>query len=179
MGLEAQKIRVAFYRGKGGWLHKFIRWWTKSPYSHAELILPDGKTWVSISPFLTSRVAPRIKYRVDHNDWDYLVFELNWREPVQKYQLDQLYKFIDSTQGSKYDWTGMIMSQLCPFLIKRRNKWYCSEWIAHALVNSRIVMWDDIHLYDTPDLSPGKLYVLLQEYKIANQSKGDEDNEKR
>lgn len=40
-------------------------------------------------------------------------------------------------------------------------------------------MWDDMRIYDTPDLSPGKLYVLLQEYKIANQSKGDEDNEKR
>lgn len=177
--LELQKIRIAFYKGKGSWIHKVIRWWTKSQYSHAELILPDGKTWVSISPFLTSRVAPRIKHEVNHEDWDCIVFELNWRSPVRDYQLNQLYKFIDSTQGSKYDWTGMILSQLCPFLVKRRNKWYCSEWIAHALVNSRIVMWDDMRIYDTPDLSPGKLYVLLQEYKIAHQSKGDEDNEKR
>tara|TARA_B100000683_G_scaffold124572_1_gene122056 strand:+ start:462 stop:980 length:519 start_codon:yes stop_codon:yes gene_type:complete len=156
------QIQVAFYKGGEGLLHRIIRWWTKSPYSHAELIMPDGKTWVSISPFLTSRVAPRIKYEVEDPDhWEYLTFDLNFREPVRAYQLDQLYKFIDSTQGSKYDWTGMIMSQVCPFLIKRRDKWYCSEWIAHALVNSRIVMWDDMHLYDTPDLSPGKLYDIL------------------
>ena len=176
--MEQQKIRIAFFKGKGGWIHKIIRWWTKSPYSHAELILPDGKTWVSISPFLTSRVAPRIKYEVEKGDWDYISFSLNWREPVRDYQLDQLYKFIDDTQGSKYDWVGMIMSHFCPYLIKRRNKWYCSEWIAHALVNSRIVMWDDMHLYDTPDLSPGKLYVLLCEYKIAEKSRGDKKNEK-
>ena len=156
------EVRVAFYKGvSDGWTHRIIRWWTGSPYSHAELILPDGKTWVSISPFLTSRVAPRIKHKVDDGDWDYLTFELSHRDPVRAYQLDQLYKFIDMTQGSKYDWTGMILSQICPFLIKRRSKWYCSEWIAHALVNSRIIMWDDMSLYDTPDLSPGKLFALL------------------
>ena len=160
------EIQIAFYKGTGSWVHKTIRWWTKSPYSHAELIMPDGKTWISISPFLTSRVAPRIKCKVDPNDWDYLTFPLSWRPPVHAYQISQLYKFIDMTQGAKYDWTGMVMSQLCPFLIKRRNKWYCSEWIAHALVNSRIVMWDDLRLYDTPDLSPGKLYNLLSDYMV-------------
>ena len=164
------QIQVAFFKGEAGLLHKVIRWWTKSPYSHAELIMPDGKTWISISPFLNSRVTARIKHRVENpEEWEYLTFNLSWREPVRKYQLDQLYKFIDMTQGSKYDWTGMIMSQLCPYLIKRRNKWYCSEWIAHALVNSRVIMWDDLRLYDTPDLSPGKLYSLLRAKCIHGQ----------
>jgi hypothetical protein len=162
------KIRIAFFKGSEGPLHRFIRWWTKSKYSHAELVMPDGKTWISISPFLSSRVSARIKgNEVNPENWDYLDFYLNWREPVKDYQLNQLYKFIDKTQGCKYDWTGMIMSQLCPFLVKRRDKWYCSEWIAHAMVNARIVMWDDIHLYDTPDLSPGKLYELLEPHAQA------------
>ena len=157
------QIQVAFYKGQGGWIHKLIRWWTKSPYSHVELVLPDGKTWISISPFLTSRVAPRIRHRIDNPDaWDYLVFKLSDRPPVQEYQLAQLYKFIDVTQGAKYDWVGMVMSHFCPYLIKRKERWYCSEWIAHALVNSRIIMWDDLRLYNIPDLSPGKLYNLLR-----------------
>ena len=161
------EIKIAFYCGKGGWIHKVIRWWTKSPYSHAELILPDGKTWVSISPFLTSRVAPRIRHKLENpQDWHFLVFPLSEREPVRNYQLDQLYKFIEHTQGSKYDWIGMIASQMTPFLIKRRDKWYCSEWIAHAMVNSRIIMWDDINVFDTPDLSPGKLYSVLRNLGI-------------
>jgi len=165
-------IKIAFYKGKPGFLHKVIRWWTKSSYSHAELIMPDDKTWVSISPFLTSRVASRQKDTIDNpDDWDYLTFDLNWRKPVREYQLRQLDKFIAETGGCKYDWVGMLMSQFCPYLIKRRDKWYCSEWIAHALVNSRIVMWDDIRIYDTPDLSPGKLYDVLFEGGFANESK--------
>jgi hypothetical protein len=160
-------ITIAFFKGyKSSRLHRFIRWWTKSPYSHAELILPDNVTWMSISPFLSSRVGARVKRDItdistSSNDWDYLTFKLNSRDAVKAYQISQLDRFIEETTGSQYDWAGLILSHLSPYLIKRRGKWYCSEWIAHALVNSRIIMWDDIRLYDTPDLSPGKLYNIL------------------
>ena len=96
--------------------------------------MPDGVTWVSISPFLSSTVSSRIKTNPDPDDWDYLTFPLSWRDPVQKYQLHQLHKFIENTQGSKYDWAGMILSHLSSYVIKRKDRWYCSEWIAHALV---------------------------------------------
>ena len=161
-----QEIKIAFYKGRGGFLHKIICWWTKSPYSHAELILPDNLTWVSISPFLSARVAARSKYQIENlEDWDFLNFNLSWRDPVQKYQLKQLYDFIDETNGSKYDWFGMILSQMCPYLIKHRDRWYCSEWIAHALVKARIVRWDILRIYGTPNLSPGKLYQILKDFK--------------
>ena len=160
------KIKVAFFKGdKHLRLHRFIRWWTKSPYSHAELVLPDGEQWAGISPFLTSRVGIREKSISPENqkaNWDYLTFTLNWREPVREYQVSQLNKFIEKTMGSRYDWIGLIISNLTPFLVKKRDRWYCSEWIAHALVNARIVMWDDMDLYDTPEMSPGKLYNLLK-----------------
>ena len=162
------KIKIAFFKGdKKRWLHRFIRWWTKSEYSHAELIMPGGNEWVGISPFLTSRVGIREKTlsTEDQKDnWDYLTFTLNWREPVREYQFRQLNKFIQETLGSKYDWVGLIISNLTPFLVKKRDKWYCSEWIAHALVNARVVMWDDMNLYDTPEMSPGKLYDLLLDH---------------
>jgi hypothetical protein len=160
------EIKVAFYRGKGNWKNKIIRWWTKSPYSHAELILPDGITWVSISPFLTSTVSARSAYQVKNlDDWDFLTFDLSWREPVRNYQVEQLHNFIGETNGAKYDWVGMILSQMFPYLIKHRDKWYCSEWIAHALVKARVVKWEKLQIYRTPNLSPGKLYELLKNYK--------------
>ena len=126
--------------------------------------MPDNERWVGISPFLTSTVGIREKNISTENqkeNWDYLTFTLNWREPVREYQINQLNKFIEKTLGCRYDWIGLIISNLTPFLVKKRNKWYCSEWIAHALVNARIVMWDDMDLYDTPEMSPGKLYELL------------------
>ena len=162
------KIKIAFFKGdKKGLLHRFIRWYTKSTYSHAELIMPDGEQWVGISPFLTSRVGIREKCISPENqkdNWDYLTFTLNWRDPVREYQVSQLNRFIEKTMGSKYDWVGLIISNLTPFLVKKRDRWYCSEWIAHALVNARIVMWDDMDLYDTPEMSPGKLYDLLLDH---------------
>ena len=160
------EVKVAFYKGKGGWKNKIIRWWTKSPYSHAELVLPNGITWISISPFLTAKVAARSVYQVENlEDWDFLSFELSWREPVREYQIKQLYGFIEETNGAKYDWTGMILSQVFPYLIKHRDRWYCSEWIAHALVKARVVKWDKLQIYRTPNLSPGKLYEILKEYE--------------
>jgi hypothetical protein len=160
---KIRSVKIAFFKGyKRKYLHRFIRWWTKSNYSHAELVMPDDETWIGISPFLGSRVAARKKTLDENEDvWDFLTFNLSWRAPVREYQLTQLQKFIDKTSGSKYDWTGVIISNLTSFLVKKRDRWYCSEWIAHALVNSRIVMWDDINLFDTPDLNPGKLYELL------------------
>ncbi len=170
--MEKQQIKIAFYKGDPGRLHRFIRWWTKSKYSHAELVMPDGETWWSISPFLDSDVSPRHRPMLEHPDrWDYLTFDLNWRKPVREYQMTQLNKFIEETRGHRYDWIGMLLSQCTPFLIKRRDKWYCSEWIAHALVNSRIVMWDNLKIYDTPDMSPGKLYDILLETKLCNEAK--------
>ena len=69
---EIPKIRIAFFKGeKTSRLHRFLRWYTKSDYSHAELILPDGETWVGISPILTSRVGMRQKDpTLCLEDWD-------------------------------------------------------------------------------------------------------------
>ena len=49
------KIKIAFYAGEGNYINRIIKWWTKSPYSHAELIMPDN-TWIGISPFKTSKI---------------------------------------------------------------------------------------------------------------------------
>ena len=60
------KIKIAFYKGKGDILNGIVRWWTKSVYSHAELVLPDGVSWIGISPFLKSKVASRKKLIIDY-----------------------------------------------------------------------------------------------------------------
>ena len=52
------------------------------------------------------------------------------------------------------------------------------------MVNSRIVMWDDLSLYNTPDLSPGKLYCLLTDVSLRLRledklAKGNKEHENR
>lgn len=154
-------IRIAFYKNGEGAIHKIIRWYTDSKYSHAELVMPDGVTWITISPVYNSRVTPRVVLDYDESKWDFIELPLSWREPVKKYQKEQLNKFVQETAGNRYDWPGMLLSNLSPFKVRRANRWYCSEWIAHALLYSRVVMWDELKMYNVPDMSPGKLCDLL------------------
>lgn len=152
-----QTIKVAFFKGStDSRLHRFVRWWTKSTYSHAEIVLDEGKTWISISPFLFSKIQKRTEVVEPECDWDFLEI------PVSKCQLAALEDFIEETMGDGYDWFGMISSQLLPLIIKGKRKWYCSQWIAHALAHAGIFKWSKVGMYDVPDLHPGRLYEILR-----------------
>jgi hypothetical protein len=152
---DEMKVKVAFYKGKGSWKNRVIRWWTKSKYSHAELIMPDNFTWISISPLLTSKVQSRINTDFNPEIWELVSIE------VSAEQVQVINDFFEETKGCKYDWIGMILSQFLPCKIKHRHRWYCSEWIAYALRISDVFNWKTIKIYDQTDLSPQRLYEIL------------------
>jgi hypothetical protein len=153
------KIKVAFYRGEGDIVNKLVRWWTKSPYSHSELIMPDGVTWIGISPFKNSKLLSRPNLHYKKEEWDFIELEVN------EQQVAVIEEFYCVTQDCEYDWIGMILSQFLPFHIKRKNKWYCSEWIAYALRISCIIDWRIIKIYDRADLSPAVLHEIIMASK--------------
>jgi len=153
------KVKIAFYKEKAGWIDRVIRWWTKSPYSHVEMVMPDNYTWMGISPFLTGQVDKRTKTDFDPEKWDFVSLEIN------ELQHEIIQDFFTETKGCKYDWIGMLLSQCLPFHIKRKNKWYCSEWIAYALRIAGVIDWKIIKIYDQADLSPGKLYSIIMAQK--------------
>ncbi len=160
------KINIAFYKKQDSWLHKVVSWWTKSPYIHAELTFPDKKTWISISPFLNSKVSARTKDDADPEDWDFIDFD------ITEEQHETILDFYNETKGCKYDWIGMILSQFLPYVIKRRERWYCSEWIAYALRIAGIFDWKIIKIYDRHDLSPGVLHkIALQQACVSELEK--------
>lgn len=146
---------MAFFKGEGDWFNRVVRRWTKSPYSHAELVLPDEVTWISISPFLTSKVSQRSKPVYDKTKWDFVSLE------VTDEQLETIMEFFSQTEGCGYDWIGMLLSQFLPFYIKRKRRWYCSEWIAYALRIACVIDWKTIKIYDRCDLSPQVLYNIV------------------
>ena len=102
-----------------------------------------------------TRVAARIRTPVADDEWSYLDFN------VSQGELCALRDFISETTGDGYDWIGMILSQVFPIIIKGKGRWYCSQWIAHALSWSGIVKWKKLGIYEFPDLHPGKLYEIL------------------
>jgi len=149
------EIKVAFYKGGGDLFNKIVRWWTKSPYSHTELILPDGVTWIRIGPFSSSKLCAIKKEKWDPKNWDFVTLK------VTQPQLDTIKEFFERTQGCKYDWWGMVLSHLIPFKIKQRGKWYCSEWIAHALRVSRVIDWKKARIFERAKISPATLYDII------------------
>ena len=159
------KIKVAFYKGKGNFINGIVRWWTKSVYSHAEIMLPDGITWIGISPFLKSKVASRKKIIIDYSEWDFV--DIN----VKQEQLDIIMEFFEYTERHGYDWIGMLLSQFLPCKIKHKKRWYCSEWIAYALRIACVIDWRIIKIYDRKDLSPAILYNLVVDIKNEENKK--------
>ena len=96
-----------------------IRWWTKSPYSHCELIV--GDLWYSSSLRDGGVRVMRIDPDPDH--WDFV--ELPWVEPVR------VKAFYAKTAGQRYSWADLIKRQI----FNREGDsdgYFCSEWCAGA-----------------------------------------------
>lgn len=149
------KIQIAFFKGKGSYVNSVVRWWTNSVYSHAEIVLPDGYTWIGISPYLKSKVDERKKISFEYKDWDFIDIK------ITEDQYNIIMEFYEDTKGQGYDWVGMLLSQFLPCKIKHKRRWYCSEWISYALRIACIIDWRKIRIYERKDLSPAVLHQLL------------------
>lgn len=151
-------IKVAFYKGEGLRRDKFVRWWTGSPYSHVELIMPSG-AMAGIRPPDDPIIRKRNSSEMIGEEWDLVSI------PVNISQLNLIRDFIDNTAGHGYDWVGMIASHLMPFKVSIPNKWYCSEWVAYALAVSKVIPKRQSFLYKSARISPGRLYRIIKALK--------------
>ena len=114
------KAKIALYKGKGDITDKLIRWWTKSKYSHVEIVM--GQTWTSISP-ITMRLKSRI-INANNDRWDFIDVE------IDKQNFDNI---ISKFYGCKYDWTGIFLSQFLPLGIQNPSRLFCSEFVAMVM----------------------------------------------
>ena len=76
------KARIAFYKAKGDIVDKSIRLWTRSKYSHCEIVI--GENWYSSSP---RDKGVRVKQIIDDNgSWDFIEtdIEINKRDNNKK-----------------------------------------------------------------------------------------------
>jgi len=120
---------LAFYKGKGDWTDWIIRKWTKSKYSHVELIIgePEDGIWYSSSPRSLRVEARHINYHSEN--WD--IVSVSGSE----YKVRNFYL---KTMGAKYDWMAIffsvgILKWYSKCLLQNPKKYICSEWCATAL----------------------------------------------
>ena len=131
------KAKLAFYKGEGRLFDKLVRRWTKSKYSHVEIVVDDN--WYS-SSYRDDGVRLKIMSSPNPDSWDYIDVEID---------MDILEAVFREHNGKGYDWLGIFFSQWIPLNIHQKSKCYCSEFCAEALQ------------FGKTNVSPSELYKLV------------------
>ncbi|MBA4009087.1 MAG: hypothetical protein C0486_09955 [Erythrobacter sp.] len=117
-------MRLAFYKGRrsgfAGLFDTAVRWWTRGPYSHVELVFPDGIAASSSNRDGGVRFK-RIDFAADR--WDFV--EIGGDEAAAE-------AWFDAHYGAGYDYLGLFGFVWRPEAGDNR-RWFCSEAIAAAL----------------------------------------------
>lgn len=126
---------IAYYLGRKEdnphtrWLDRIICFFTRSKYSHVELVYDYseisqvGLCWSS-SP-RDGGVRPR---RIDFNTGRWELFEV----PTEFTQEQIVSWFNETRKGSEYDWFGALGAYLS-WIRHNPNKWFCSEIVGECL----------------------------------------------
>jgi uncharacterized protein YycO len=140
--LDYSKCRVLLFRGRGI-VSGLIRWQTRGQYSHAAMLLPDGRvleSWEGAGVRIT-----------ELRDWAGVdVYEVPWMTAAQWQTAIAL---ATKHVGKKYDWWSVIR-----FVSRRKmpanDRWFCSELVFHALQAAGVNLLERI---DPAEVSPGML----------------------
>lgn len=120
---ELDTAYLAFYKGPAKdsfhkLSHQATCYWTKSKYSHVELVI-DGMCYSASARDggVRKKVIPNLN---DSGRWD--IFEVK----IDKEFALNLFKY---AEGLGYDYLGVTKFVL-PFIPESQTRWYCSEIVA-------------------------------------------------
>lgn len=117
---------LAFYKGKGSWVDRLIRWSTKGHVSHVELVAgfnEDGLAYCISASGLDGGV--RTKWiRLKLARWDVVKIEDHIKIDIE---------IMEKNIGKKYDFRGILTSQFLNLRRHNPEKWFCSEICAASL----------------------------------------------
>ena len=134
-------IQVAFYKKPGTTFDKFVRWRTKSQYSHVELLI-DG--W----GYSSSNRDGGVRRKVLDTSWGWDLYEIKLTDA----QALRLQYFWANTQGCRYDKLGLVGFLFGITALQHEDRYSCGEWCAGALG------------FDDPEIfTPQKLLESLPE----------------
>jgi len=118
-------MRAAFYKGTRpglpGIYNRLVRWWTRSAYSHCELVFRDG---LAASASFSDGGVRFKRIDFDPGHWD--IFEL-----PDAFELRARVWF-EQHAGQKYDLLGNLHFVFAP-VGDAKQRWFCSESAAAAL----------------------------------------------
>lgn len=118
-------MKAAFYCGTrpgiAGIYNRLVRWWTKSEFSHVELVTSAGGAWSA--SFADGGVRHKV---IDFDPKNWVLVDLPPAlEPAAV-------AWFDAHRGARYDLLGNLQFVISPFP-HSRERWFCSEAVAAAL----------------------------------------------
>lgn len=134
-------LDIALFRGRG-LLSAAIRWQTASQYSHAAVVLPDGKiieAWQGEGVRITTLDSVQ---GVD--------FFKVWLTSTQR---DEVLRFLAGQIGMGYDYLG-VLRFLTRFRGAPDNRWFCSELVFAAFLHAGVPL---LARTEAHEVSPGML----------------------
>lgn len=120
-------VRVVFRKHAPGALAALIRLWTRSPYSHCEIVFTDG-SWFSSDPTGTRHTRFLVPGpAINPADYDTVAV------PMTDADESRMREWCVGEAGCAYDWLGIFFSQLINFGWHTRNRYFCGEVCTAAL----------------------------------------------
>lgn len=141
-------MHVAFYKAPGTAADKLIRWWTRGPYSHCELVfeLVDGGQSLCMSSSLRDGGVRSKRILLDAESWDIV--------PVDA-DIDVAWAWAAEHAQDNYDLMGLI-----GFLWRpesgEKNRWFCSEAVGAMLGYPQSWRFDPCALHAILSKTKGK-----------------------
>jgi hypothetical protein len=145
--------------GEPSFFGKLIKFYTKSNYYHAEIII--GNTWYSSNSDEGGVSIHQL--RKLNNNYDY--FEIK----IDPEHISKGIQFLLSQRNASYDWTGILFSQFFKINIENRKKWFCSEIVCGTL---KAMNEEKVKYLRCADIAPEDLYQL---YGDNNEIYGDNE----
>lgn len=146
-------LMLAFYKGEGDWIDRAVRWATRSPYSHVEMVCddrpPSHRGWFEgLSASIRDGGVRLTPIAIKPGHWDFV--ELPWEDA------DTAWNFALQQIGAPYDLRGILGSQIVALRRQSPDRWFCSELCAAAL-----------GMGQPETLSPGGLHARVTDMNRA------------
>lgn len=113
--------RLALYKGKGNFANAVIRQWTRSEYSHCELVVAGQ----SYSSSMQDGGVRAKKIDFGNGNWD--LIEIPWASNYR------ILDHFEATKWQTYGWWDLLNSQFLNRAYDAKRSAFCSEWCAAAL----------------------------------------------
>lgn len=121
-------VQLAMYKGKGGLPNAAIRYWTKSEFSHCELVVHGWCYSASVMDkgVRRKRVGPGAD-EISLSDDKWLLIDLPWADAARV--LDYFFE----TDHLAYGWPTLVASQIFNRNVAIAGVAFCSQWDGGAL----------------------------------------------